>query len=44
MQENKLLYTIMSVLALILVIVGIVFAWHAYDTEKNNEKENTLIS
>jgi len=44
MQENKLLYTIMSVFALILVIVGIVFAWHAYDIEKNKEKENTLIS
>ena len=44
MQENKLLYTIMSVFALILVIVGIVFAWRAYDIEKDKEKENTLIS
>lgn len=44
MQKERIFYTILSVIALIIVIVGIIFAWRAYDTEKNNDKENTLIS
>ena len=36
MRENKLLYTILSVIALIIVVIGIVFAWRAYDNENNN--------
>ena len=44
MQENKILYTILSVIALIIVVVGIVFAWKAYDDELNNNvnENNTL--
>lgn len=35
MSENKVLYTILSVLALIVVVVGIVFAWQSYNNESN---------
>ena len=44
MQKERIFYTILSVIALIIVIVGIIFAWRAYDIEKNSDKENTLIS
>ena len=43
MQKNEVLYTILSVLALILVVVGIVFAWKAYNDEKNNLNENNTL-
>jgi len=42
MQENKILYTIISVIALIIVVIGIIFAWRAYDNENNIKENNTL--
>ena len=46
MKEKNILYTILSVLALIVVIIGIIFAYYAWSNEeKNNLKiENTLIN
>ena len=44
MQKDKVIYTILSVLALILVVVGIVFAWKSYYDGINNENNNTLNS
>ena len=44
MRENNVLYTIFSVIALIIVVTGIVFAWFAYNEENNIvNKNNTLI-
>ena len=38
MEDKKILHTIFSVLALIIVVVGIVFAWKAWSIEnKTNE-------
>ena len=45
MQENKLLYTILSVSALIIVIIGIAFALMEWNNKNNNiDENNTLIS
>lgn len=44
MQKERILYTILSVIALIIVVVGIVFAWQAYNTEKNNMNENNTLN
>ena len=43
MQKDGLLYTILSVLALIIVVVGIVFAWQAYNNEISNINENNTL-
>lgn len=42
MKEKNILYTILSILALIIVIVGIVFAYKAYDNENKIQENNTL--
>lgn len=42
MQKNNIAYTIFSVIALIIVIVGIVFAWRSWDNERNMNENNTL--
>ena len=44
MQKERILYTILSVIALIIVVVGIVFAWRAYNIEKNNINENNTLN
>ena len=44
MQKERILYTILSVIALIIVVVGIVFAWQAYNIEKNNINENNTLN
>ena len=44
MKEKYILYTILSVLALIIVIIGIVFAYQAWSTEKQNNKENNTLN
>lgn len=45
MKGKNILYTVLSVLALVIVIIGIVFAYVAWDKEKQNiNKNNTLIN
>lgn len=44
MQENKILYTILSVIALIIVVIGMIFAWKSYDNENNNINENNTLN
>lgn len=44
MQKDGILYTILSVIALIIVVVGIVFAWQAYNDENNNLNENNTLN
>lgn len=43
MQKEKIIYTIFSVIALIIVVVGTVFAWLAWDKENNNVNENNTL-
>lgn len=43
MEKHRILYTVLSVIALIIVVIGIVFAWQAYNNEKNIIN-NTLVS
>jgi len=44
MQKDRILYTILSVIALIIVVIGIVFAWQAYNEENNNINENNTLN
>lgn len=44
MQIKKLAYTILSVLALIIVVLGMIFAWKAYDNENNNTNQNNTLN
>lgn len=42
MKEKNIFYTILSVISLIIVVVGIVFAYKTWNSEKNNNENNTL--
>ena len=44
MKKEGLIYTIFSVLALIIVIIGIVFAWKSWNDEKYINKENNTLN
>jgi len=44
MNKDNIIYTILSVLALIVVIIGIVFAYQSWNTGKQNTKENNTLN
>lgn len=44
MKDKNILYTVLSVFALIIVVIGIVFAYKSWDGEKNNNNENNTLN